>query len=153
MRRHRWSKHAFRLGTLLSVAFGAAACASFSPDAGMSTVSGIAAQGLRQEAVKVSTAEDVAAASARTRQLLKSSLSADASVRIALLNNRGLQAAYNELGAAEAIMVQASLPPNPTFSLSRVFTPAGSTEAAALESFLIAELDPPDNIAGRHLLL
>jgi outer membrane protein TolC len=33
-----------------------------------------------------------------------------------------LQAAYNELGLAEAAMVQASLPPNPAFSLSRVST-------------------------------
>ena len=46
-------------------------------------------------------------------------------MQIALLNNRGLQAAYNELGVAEADRVQASLPPNPTFSLSRI---AGSVE-------------------------
>ncbi len=44
-------------------------------------------------------------------------------MRIALLNNKGLQAAYNELGIAEAAMVEASLPPNPTFSLSRIWTP------------------------------
>jgi outer membrane protein TolC len=50
-------------------------------------------------------------------------LSADGAVRIALLNNKGLQASYNELGIAEAAMVEASLPPNPTFSLSRIQTP------------------------------
>src|SRR5262249_36744645 len=37
-----------------------------------------------------------------------------------LLNNRGLQAAYNELAIAEARRVGASLPPSPTLSLFRV---------------------------------
>jgi hypothetical protein len=126
------------LGTLLGVALGASACASFSPDAGINAVSGIVAPGLRQDAVKVGTTEDVAAASARTRQLLKSSLSADAAVRVALLNNKGLQAAYNELGVAEAVMVQASLPPNPTFSLSRVFTPVELDIEAAIAADILA---------------
>ncbi|MFX4612849.1 hypothetical protein ABTB11_19640, partial [Acinetobacter baumannii] len=39
---------------------------------------------------------------------------------VALLSNRGLQAAYNELALAEADLVQESLPPNPTFSISRI---------------------------------
>ena len=44
--------------------------------------------------------------------------SADHAVQIALLNNKGLQAAYNELGVSEARFVQASLPPNPGISLA-----------------------------------
>ncbi len=43
-------------------------------------------------------------------------------MQVALLSNAGLQAAYNELGIAEAAMVEASLPPNPGFSLSRIST-------------------------------
>ena len=58
-------------------------------------------------------------------QLLRRRLTADAAVQIALLNNRGLQAAYNELGLAEAAMVEASLPPSPTVSVQRL---AGSAE-------------------------
>src|SRR5262249_21622368 len=50
-------------------------------------------------------------------------LSADAAVQVALLNNRGLQAAYNELGLAETALIRETLPPNPTFSLSRISTP------------------------------
>ena len=42
------------------------------------------------------------------RQLLKRPLTADAAVQMALLNNRGLQAAYNELGIAEAVNVRQS---------------------------------------------
>jgi outer membrane protein TolC len=57
-------------------------------------------------------------------------------VQIALLNNRGLQAAYNELAIAEAAMVGASLPPNPIVSLSRI---AGSGEVE-IERRIIADI-------------
>jgi len=39
-------------------------------------------------------------------------------VQILLVNNRGLQAAYNELGIAEAAKVQGMFSPNPAFSFS-----------------------------------
>jgi outer membrane protein TolC len=52
----------------------------------------------------------------------------DAAVQIALLNNRGLQASYNELALAEADLVQESLPPNPTFSIYSI-TGNGALEA------------------------
>jgi hypothetical protein len=127
---HRWSARTFRFGArplafckraelfapvLIATAFGG--CASFSPDGGMSAVSSMVAPALRNDAVKVSTGEAAAEAGAQTLGLLKSALSAEAAVRIALLNNKGLQAIYNELGIAEAVMVEASLPPNPTFLL------------------------------------
>ncbi len=122
---HQWSVGTFRLGTVLCLALGAAAsgCASFSPDGGMNAVSAVVAPELRADVAKVSTEEDAADANARTLQLLKSPLSVEAAVRVALLNNKGLQSAFNELGIAEAVMVEASLPPNPTFSLSRISTP------------------------------
>jgi len=133
---HRWSARTFRFGerplafckrtalfapVLIATAFGG--CASFSPDGGMSAVSSMVAPALRNDAVKVSTGEAAAEAGAQTLGLLKSALSAEAAVRIALLNNKGLQAIYNELGIAEAVMVEASLPPNPTFLLSPISTP------------------------------
>jgi outer membrane protein TolC len=106
---------------LISTTLGG--CASFSPDAGMSAVNSIVGRELRSDALKVSTDEESAAARARVLRLLRSTLSPDAAVRVALLNNKGLQADYNELGIAEAVMVEASLPPNPTFSLSPISTP------------------------------
>jgi hypothetical protein len=39
-------------------------------------------------------------------------------VQISLLDNRGLQAVYNELGIAEAAKVQAMFSPIPAFSFS-----------------------------------
>ncbi len=50
-------------------------------------------------------------------------LSANAAVQIALLNNLGLQAAYNRLGVAEALAVKASRPPALSFALSDISTP------------------------------
>jgi outer membrane protein TolC len=126
MRRHRWRAAAFRFGMALGPAFGGtlllAGCAAFSPDGGMDVVSGITADALNKPAQKIDSAEAAAAAHARVRRLLAAPLSADAAVQIALLNNAGLQAAYNELGIAEAATVEASLPPNPGFSLSRIST-------------------------------
>jgi outer membrane protein TolC len=104
-------------GTILLVG-----CAAFSPDGGMDAVSGITADALNNPARKIDSAEAAAAAQARVRRLLAAPLSADAAVQVALLNNAGLQAAYNELGIAEAAMVEASLPPNPGFLLSRIST-------------------------------
>ena len=72
----------------------------------------------------------------RSNVLLKRPLTADTAVQIALLNNRGLQADYNELAIAEAAMVGASLPPNPTISLSRI---AGSGEVE-IERRIIADI-------------
>ena len=88
----------------------------------MDAVSGIAATELKKTVHKVDSEEGAVAAQALTRRLLASTLSVDAAVQIALLNNKGLQAAFNELGIAEAAMVEASLPPNPAFSVGRIST-------------------------------
>jgi outer membrane protein TolC len=73
--------------------------------------------------VKVASAEEASATRARVDRLLQRPLSADAAVQIALLNNLGLQAAYNRLGVAEAIAVKASRPPALSLAFSSVSTP------------------------------
>lgn len=62
---------------------------------------------------------------ATVRAMLKDELSADAAVQIALLNNRGLQATYEELSVAQAELVQAGLLRNPVFDASALFPLAG----------------------------
>jgi outer membrane protein TolC len=118
---------AFRGRLLLAALFllvaACGGCASFSPDGGMALVNDIVAPELKSDVVKLSGKDLAGEAHARAARLLGSTLSADAAVRIALLNNKGLQAAYDELGIAEAAMVEASLPPTPTFSLSHIWTP------------------------------
>jgi outer membrane protein TolC len=111
-----------RLGVAAALIGGllVAACQTWSPDAGMDAVAGIAGDALNQDAVAIRTPDQAAAAHARIEQLLRRPLTAGAAVQVALLNNRGLQAAYNELGLAEAAMVEASLPPSPTASFQRI---------------------------------
>ena len=97
-----------------------AGCANFSADGGMLAVQDQTGSVLSQDVVKIRSEDDAAAAQARVTSLLGKTLTADSAVQIALLNNRGLQAAYNELGISEAQMVEASLPPAPTISLARL---------------------------------
>lgn len=110
---------------MASTALLLSGCVSFSPDGGMSLVSATVSQDLGKDAVALRTPDETAAARNTAKRLLSKPLSADAAVQIALLNNRGLQAAYNELAIEEARAVEASLPPNPAISLSRI---AGSVE-------------------------
>lgn len=109
----------------LGLALVLSGCQTFSPDGGMELVSAVARRELRKDVVAVRSPEDAEAARAVVARLLRRPLTAETAVQIALLNNRGLQAAYNELGIAEAVMVGQSLPPNPSFSLSRI---SGSVE-------------------------
>ena len=113
-------------------------CAGFLPDGGMSVPAGIASQELNKDVIAIRTPEDAVSARAQVEQLFRRPLSADAAVQIALLNNRGLQAAYNELGIAEAAMVQASLPPNPSFSFSRIAGPLEYDIEAAIAADILA---------------
>jgi outer membrane protein TolC len=95
-------------------------CASFSPDGGMIDVANFADGTIHKDVVAIRTEDDAQRASAAVQRLLRRGLTVDTAVQIALLNNRGLQASYNELALAEADRVRESLPPNPTFSISRI---------------------------------
>jgi outer membrane protein TolC len=103
--------------------FALAACQTFSPDGGMEVVSSIAGSELKKDVAVLRTPEAAQAARTRVHALLRKPLTTDAAVQIALLNNRGLQAAYHELGVEEAVMVEASLPPAPSIALSAIRTP------------------------------
>lgn len=100
------------------------ACAEFSPDGGMATVATAVREQVGAEPTKIATEGDAAIASTRVAVLLRETLSAESAVQIALLNNRMLQADYNDLGLAEIASVEAGLPPNPRLSLSRIGGPS-----------------------------
>lgn len=121
LRLGRYGRHALWLSAALLLP----ACATFSPDGGMSVPADVASEYLRKDVVAIRNEDDAATARAQVDRLLKRTLTADTAVQIALLNNRGLQAVYNELGIADAVRVRQSLPPNPTFSITRL---AGAAE-------------------------
>jgi outer membrane protein TolC len=110
---------------LLGIALTTSACANFSPDGGMRAVQAAASTELGKHVVKIRNERDAALVAARVKVLLAKPLTAESAVQVALLNNRGLQAAYSELGISEAEMVEASLPPSPTVALSRLLGSGG----------------------------
>lgn len=112
-----------RIGATLGAALLTSACASFSPDGGMGVPARLARHELKSDVVHVRSDEDAVRVRAHVARLMKKPLTADAAVQIALLNNRGLQAAYDELGIAEAVRVQQSLPPNPTIGITSLAGP------------------------------
>lgn len=95
-----------------------AGCTTFSPDGGMNDVSAITQERIGQPVQRSEANDDNP--SVAVKQLLAHPLSADAAMRVALLNNRGLQASLAELGVAEADLVQAGRLRNPGFSFSRL---------------------------------
>jgi outer membrane protein TolC len=111
-----------RLHTLNLTAIAAlllSGCASFSPDGGFGSVEKTAQARLGKDVVWARTQADQDRIELRVAGLLKNPLSMDDAVQVALLNNRGLQASFAELGITEAEVVQAGRLPNPGFSFGR----------------------------------
>ena len=116
-------------GTVIA-ALALAGCKMLPPDGGMGAVQAFGGDAIGRNVMAIRSDEEAVAARTIVDKLLARPLSADDTVQIALLNNRELQAAYNQLGISEAQMVQASLPPNPTFTIERI-AGAGSVEIEA----------------------
>ncbi len=95
-------------------------CASFSPDGGLAVVEQATKERLGKDLRWARSDADRAAIEQRVTALLAQPLSVDDAVQLALLNNRGLQAAFYELGITEAEVVQAGRLPNPGFSFARL---------------------------------
>ena len=109
-----------RLLALLTGTAVLGGCASFSPDGGFSAVEKAAKDRLGKEVQWARTDADQDRIDQRVAELLAKPLTMDDAVQVALLNNRGLQATYSELGITEAEVVQAGRLPNPGFSFGRL---------------------------------
>jgi outer membrane protein TolC len=109
-----------RACALAALAALLAGCASFSPDGGFAAVEQTAKERLNKNVAWARNAEQQARIDASVAELLKRPLSADDAVQLALLNNKGLQATYFELGISEAEWVQSGRLPNPGFSFARL---------------------------------
>jgi outer membrane protein TolC len=97
-----------------------AGCASFSEDGGFGKVAELTRERTGQATSWQRSAADVDSAQARIAELLKQPLSADSAVELALLNNRGLQAEFAELGIQESELVRAGRLANPSFGFGRI---------------------------------
>lgn len=95
-------------------------CASFSQDGGFSSVQSLTKERSGQDVQWIKSDDDAASVAKTIDPLLAKPLSVDDAVKIALLNNKGLQASYSELGIAEANLVQAGRLRNPSFSFGRL---------------------------------
>jgi outer membrane protein TolC len=87
-------------------------------NAGFATVSAKTSEAVGKEAVWVQDRQRAQALSERVRALvIGKTISADTAVQVALLNNKGLQAAYAEIGIAAADAWQETMLPNPVVSI------------------------------------
>lgn len=106
------------MATALAVpilALALSGCATFSPDGGMDAVNRATQARAGAATTLLRTGHDRNALAEQLKPMLAQPLGADDAVRIALLNNRALQATYWELGIAEADLVQAGRLQNPAF--------------------------------------
>ncbi len=92
-----------------------AGCASVRPQAALGDVRTALDGRTGADVIWITGAAEDAAARAAVGRLLADSLTSDAAVQVALLNNRHLQATYEDLGLAQAALVQAGLLANPVF--------------------------------------
>lgn len=99
----------------LALSVALAGCAGFSPDGGLDRVSS-----LTRDRAGFGVQRESAEGKSQVRELLAADLTPDSAVQVALLNNQRLQAAFADLGVAEADLVQAGRLRNPGFSFGRL---------------------------------
>src|SRR5438552_10902628 len=102
------------LGVLGALAISG--CATLTPDGGFDAVRTITKERAGYEARWARSEADSEAIRTMVDEILTRPLAVDDAVRIALINNRGLQATYAEVGIGEAELVQASRPSMPGFA-------------------------------------
>lgn len=125
-------------GAVLALAFlSLAACTRVAPDAGFPDVQKAVSERLGKTVSWNRGTERDKAVGDRIAALLANPLTPDAAVEIALINNPELQAAFEEIGLAQADLVQAGLLANPGLELSALAaTPQTAYSATVVEDFL-----------------
>ena len=104
---------------IILVLFAAAftGCTPAPPESNFASVKQTVAQRTGAEIRWRTDSKEDAEADHAVRQLLAQPLTADSAAQISLLNNRHLQATFEEIGIAQADLVQAGLLKNPVFDL------------------------------------
>lgn len=110
----------------LCLLLGATGCTAVDLSAGFSDVRAAVEERAAQAIVWNGSPDLDKGAAERVQALLRGKLTADGAVQIALLNNRGLQAMYEDLGLAQADLVQAGLFKNPVLDAALLFPVSGA---------------------------
>lgn len=114
------SLRGLKLPSVVAVVMLLGGCITLSRDGGFGAVASLAKERLTKDAQWVRSASDADGVHASVKNLLTQPLTVDNAIQVALLNNRGLQATYAELGIAEADLVQANRLRNPLFGYTNV---------------------------------
>lgn len=135
---------------LCAAALTLVGCRGFSTDAGMAPVVALTAARIGTAPTKTANAAEALASRDRATTLLRRPLTASRAVQIALLSNRDLQAAFNDLGVSEADYVRATLPPDVAIS-ANALSGQGDFEIlgqVAVQLFALATLPAREAIAS-----
>jgi outer membrane protein TolC len=114
--RSRTFPHAPFAAAILA-AFALIGCTTFSADGGFDPIRKQTRAYLDKDVQWPRSEEERAKTDVQVAELLTHSISSEDAVQIALLNNQGLQASFEELGISEADLVQSGRLPNPRFTL------------------------------------
>ena len=109
-----------RLAVAALALVGLGGCATLSRDGGFGPVAQTASDRLHKDLTWARSDADRDTIDQRVAELLAQPLSVEDAVQIALLNNKGLQASFDQLGISEADVVQAGRLPNPGFRFGRL---------------------------------
>lgn len=109
------------------------------PVAGFSTVQAKTSGAVGKQAVWAQSQAETRVMADRTRAFVyKKTIGPDTAVQVALLNNRGLQAAYAEVGLSAADVWQETMPINPTASIGFSSIGVGRVIDSAITSNILA---------------
>jgi outer membrane protein TolC len=133
------------IATLVAIPLIAAGCATngalegiSDPVAGFTTVAARAESVTGKKTVWVQSSEEARTVSGRVKSLVqKKTIGPDVAVQVALLNNKGLQAAYAEIGLSAADVWQEAMLVNPTVSVGMIgVDPVKTIEGAVISNIL-----------------
>lgn len=111
---------ALRRLALAALALSLSACAATFRDDAIAEISATTRPTTGIAASYAMSEKEREALRAEAQALLEQPLGLDEATKVALLNNRGLQASFAELGIAAADLAAASRPPNPGFAYSKI---------------------------------
>jgi outer membrane protein TolC len=102
---------------MILAALSLCGCAGFSKDGGFDPVADATRRQLGKDLQWPKSDSEQAKVERQVNLLLARPLSAEDAVQVALLNNRGLRASFEQLGISEADLVQSGRLPNPRFDM------------------------------------